>query len=390
MITFGVEGANESPAPSGPDSAMSAETRKLLVAALRRPLRLPYHPLYRFYEGGAQTRAFRGLPNRPDDWWSEDWVGSCTIANNPGPDRAPQGLSSVDVRGIGPVTLKALIEAQPEAMVGDRFADRWGPMIGFLVKLLSPAGQVPLHAHPSRDWARRHLGSPFGKTEGWILLATPGDGREPAYAGIGFQEGFSRPWFSDAVRRHDNEAIRATLHRRNVRPGEVYVAHAGVPHYLGPGISFIEIQEPTDHIVIPETDGADDEGATMGLGWEVALDMIDYRGADREQTFGRARQVESPIRDHRGSTETQLLNADVLEFFDATRLDVVDELPVEDGRFSIDIVIGGEGAIEGDFGSEPIGAGETFACPASLSHRFRAGRSPLQVIRCLGPDLPGP
>ena len=53
---------------------------------IRRPLPLPYHPLYRFYEGGSLTRRFRGLPERPDDWWSEDWVGSCTCANNAGPD----------------------------------------------------------------------------------------------------------------------------------------------------------------------------------------------------------------------------------------------------------------------------------------------------------------
>ena len=35
---------------------------------IRQPLPLGYHPLYRFYEGGALTRRFRGLPERPDDW----------------------------------------------------------------------------------------------------------------------------------------------------------------------------------------------------------------------------------------------------------------------------------------------------------------------------------
>ena len=75
------------------------------------------------------------------------------------------------------VTLRELAEALPEEMVGARFADRWGPITGVLVKLLSPAGQVPLHAHPTREWARQHLGSRFGKTEAWILLDTPGDGR---------------------------------------------------------------------------------------------------------------------------------------------------------------------------------------------------------------------
>jgi len=57
-----------------------AERLDRLRDAVRRPLPLGYHPLYRFYRGGALTRAFRGLPERPDDWWSEDWVGSCATA----------------------------------------------------------------------------------------------------------------------------------------------------------------------------------------------------------------------------------------------------------------------------------------------------------------------
>jgi len=258
---------------------------------IRRPLPLGYHPLYRFYRGGSLTRTFRGLPERPDDWWSEDWVGSCTRAGNDDPDGHPQGMSPVDLPGIGPVTLGEIVTALPEEMVGARFAGQYGPITGVLVKLLSPAGQVPLHAHPDRDWARRHLGSPFGKTEAWILLDTPGDGSEPAYAGVGFVPGIDRDWFADAVRRHDNRSVRGTLHRTEVHPGEVYVAHAGVPHYLGPRISFIEVQEPSDHIVIPETDGTDDAGATMGASgsrsWYPARDPSTVTSAVSRSGAGR-------------------------------------------------------------------------------------------------------
>ena len=356
-----------------------------LREAIRRPLPLAYNPLYRFYEGGSLTRAFRGLPEGADDWWSEDWVGSCTRAGNDDPDGHPQGMSPVDVPGVGPVTLPEIVKALPEEMVGARFAERWGPITGVLVKLLSPAGQVPLHAHPTRAWARQHLGSPFGKTEAWILLDTPGDGSEPAYAGIGFVPGINRDWFAEAVRRHDNRAIRDTLHRTNVHPGEVYVAHAGVPHYLGPRISFIEVQEPSDHIVIPETDGGDDAGATMGLGWDLALDMIDYTGADAGPTFARARQQPRILRSSRASREIRLFSDDVLGFFDATALEVPDEIEVSDGRFSVAIVVAGEGFIEGNFGRMPIGRGETFALPASLPFRVRAGRERVNVVRCLGP-----
>jgi mannose-6-phosphate isomerase len=356
-----------------------------LREAIRRPLPLAYHPLYRFYEGGSLTRAFRGLPPGADDWWSEDWVGSCTRASNDDPDSRPQGLSPVDLPGAGPVTLAEIVQALPEEMVGASFAGTWGPITGVLVKLLSPAGQVPLHAHPTRAWARRHLGSRFGKTEAWILLDTPGDGGEPAYAGIGFAPGIDRGWFAGAVRRHDNTAIRGTLHRTGVHPGEVYVAHAGVPHYLGPRISFIEIQEPSDHIVIPETSGAGDAGATMGLGWDLALDMIDYTGADEATTFARARQVPRVLRTSHGSREVRLLHDDVLPFFDATALEVADEIEVSDGRFSIAIVVAGAGFIEGNFGRSPIRRGETLALPASLPFRLRAGPEPVRVVRCLGP-----
>ena len=360
---------------------------QVLHAAIRRPMALPYHPLYRFYEGGSLTRAFREIENRPDDWWSEDWVGSCTRANNDGPDGAPQGRTVVDVPGGQPTELGSLVERFPEEMVGARFAERWGLTTGVLVKLLSPAGQVPLHAHPSRAWAQRHLGSPFGKTEAWILMDAPGDGSEPAYAGVGFRPGIDRAWFADAVRRHDNTAIRATIHRTDVAPGEVYVAHAGVPHYLGPRISFIEVQEPTDHIVIPETDGADDAGATMGLGWELALDMIDYTGREAGETFARARQAPSVVREAGASREVRLFNPEAMPFFDATRLEVADELAVEDGRFWIGVVTGGDGVLDGDFGSFAVRRGETFACAASLPVRLRPGAAPLTVVRCMGPAV---
>ena len=75
-----------------------------LADVVRRPLPLAYHPLYRFYEGGSLTRAFRGLPERTDDWWSEDWVGSCTCAGNPDPggrraDPGPRGKGSAVAPG---------------------------------------------------------------------------------------------------------------------------------------------------------------------------------------------------------------------------------------------------------------------------------------------------
>ncbi len=363
--------------------------REPLLDAIRRPLPLAYHPLFRFYQGGAFTRSVRGLPDAIDDWWSEDWVGSVTEAGNTDPDGRPQGLSQVEIEGAGRMTLRSLVERFPEEMVGAAFAERWGPTTGVLVKILSPSGPVPLHAHPTRAWAERHLGERFGKTEAWILLDTPGDGTEPAYAGLGFREGVTKAGFRDAVDRQDVPALRGWLHRTEVHPSEVYVATASVPHFLGPKILFIEVQEPTDQIVIPEwsTSGVDQDGATMGLGWDVALDILDYTPTSREEAFARARQRPTLVREERGGREVRLFNDEQAPFFDATRLEVSDELPVQDGRFYIGVVTEGDGSLEDDFGAFPLRRGVTFACAASLAHRVRAGTAPLQLVRCMGPRM---
>src|SRR5262245_14452634 len=131
-----------------------------------QPLPLAYHPLYRFYEGGSLTRRFRGLPGRPHDWWSEDWVGSCTCANNAGPDGRTQGLSMVELPGAGAMTLQEIIEALPEEMVGAPLAGAWGQITGVLVKLLSPAGQVPLHAQPHAGMGAQASGVPLRQDRG--------------------------------------------------------------------------------------------------------------------------------------------------------------------------------------------------------------------------------
>jgi hypothetical protein len=169
----------------------------------------------------------------------------------------------------------------------------------------------------------------------------------------------------------------------------------------------------------------------MGLGWELALDMIDYgpegsaaqdtpardtpsrdtpagdtpagdapaadapaadasvRGA--AATFARARQQPRELRvsSGGGSREVRLLHDDVTEFFDVTALEVADELEVADGRFSIAIVVAGEGWAEGEFGREPLRHGQTFAWPAGLALRVRAAHEPVRIVRCLGPREAG-
>ena len=108
--------------------------------------------------------------------------------------------------------------------------------------------------------------------------------------------------------------------------------------------------ERVDLSILPLLPYADALMTTMGLGWDLALDMIDYGTADAASTLARARQQPRVLRTSRGSREVRLFAGDVTEFFDATVLEVADEIEVADGRFSIAIVTAGDGWAEGDFG----------------------------------------
>ena len=162
----------------------------------------------------------------------------------------------------------------------------------------------------------------------------------------------------------------------------------GTPHYLGHGPLFIEVQQPSDFSVVPEywSIGASEDDGSLGLGWEQALDAFDFeRRTTGSAGQNDARQQPRTIRTRGQTSEVALLGSAADDLFDVRVLRVADELDVAPGRFAVAVVTAGEGSIHGEWGQEPVQAGDAFAMPATLGHRFVAGRAPLQVHRCMGP-----
>jgi mannose-6-phosphate isomerase len=257
--------------------------------------------------------------------------------------------------------------------------------VPFLVKLLALGGMAPVHGHPDADFARAHLDLPHGKAEAWLLLdTTPGTA---PWAGIGFRPGIDQAAVRAAIEARSTDALREMLHHTDIAAGDVWFLRPGVPHVLGPDVFFIEIQQPTDLSIVPEhwTVGADEAGATMGLGWDVGLTALDYRSVEREAALDEARQVPELIEEMGESRVWGLMGPAARRFFDVQRLEVADVLPVAPGRFSVCIVTVGSGFLEGDWGRHEVRAGHTFALPAVAETRLVAGDSGLTVYRCLGP-----
>jgi mannose-6-phosphate isomerase len=299
--------------------------------------------VYRFYRGGALLERFRGGAGEDGDH-PEDWIGSVTEARNPGRDEPQAGLSRLHDGRL----LRDAIQADPHGWLGGRPADGG---TGLLVKLLDAAERLPVHAHPGRAFARRVLGSEFGKTEAWIIIATRGEQSE---IWIGQREDVDRATYRRWIEGQDTAALLGSLHHVPVRAGDVIYVPAGVPHAIGAGVLMIELQEPTDFSIVSEWSGfpIDPADSHLGLGWDVAIEALDLRAHE-------------PVRG---------LPDAAREFFWA------DERPEPTGRFAVWIVLDGSGKVAG----MPTVAGDCFAVPAALDAVDVSGD--LRILRCLGPE----
>jgi mannose-6-phosphate isomerase len=196
-----------------------------------------------------------------------------------------------------------------------------------------------------------------------------------------------------AIEERSTLAMRDLVVGTVVEPGEAWLIRPGIPHYIGSEVLFIEIQQPSDYSVVPEhwTIRADELDATMGLGWDLGLDAFDFDvpAVDGRSAVARACQRPSEVRSSGENLELDLLEPDAHELFDVRRLEIASELELPAGRFSINVVTGGDGHVEGGWGRLAIRRGEAFVLAASVAHRFSAGSAPLQVHRCVGPSANG-
>jgi mannose-6-phosphate isomerase len=290
--------------------------------------------VYRFYRGGALIDRLRGDPERDNDH-PEDWVGSVVSASNPGRDEPEAGLSRFADGGL----VRDAVAADPAY---------WGePRV--LVKLLDPAIRLPVHAHPSRAFAQAELGSRYGKTEAWIVVATrAGD----AEVWLGLRDAVDPEQYRGWIERQETTALLGALNHVRVEPGDVLFVPAGVPHAIGAGALVVELQEPTDFSIVCEWDGFPirAEDAHLGLGWDRALGALDLSAF----------------------TPTLGLPPEAAEFF------AVDDRLEPAGDFAVVLVLEGEGEIDG----QAARAGSAFVIPRAADRLDVRGD--LRVLRCLG------
>jgi mannose-6-phosphate isomerase len=335
-----------------------------------KPIQLAANRVPRFYRGGPaidELRCTAGLAG--GEFLPEDWVGSTTTVFG----STSQGLTRLD----DGTTLREAVEADPEGFLGQGHADAFGANPALLVKLLHAGERLPVHCHPDRDFARRHLDCRWGKTEAWVIAGT----RTPEpVVHLGFRAAMDPARLAELVEEQRAEALLASLNAVPVAAGDAVVVPAGMPHAVGEGVLLVELQEPTDFSVLLEWEGFAVDGRRdghLGLGFGVALGCVDRSGWGLEG-LARLRRGRGQIR----PGVEQLLSAAADPFFRAERLRPDPSSPLE-AAFSILVVTGGSGRLETGGGSLDLGWGDTVLVPFAAGPGEVRGR--LEAVRCLPP-----
>lgn len=323
-----------------------------------------------FYRGGALLAAFRGVP-LPSPRRPEEWLAA-TVHRA---DEPAVGLSRV----ADGTLLATLVAADPRSWTGSpQGAPGAGPAdTGLLVKLLDAGQRLPVHVHPTRPFARRHLHSCYGKTEAWFVLETEGD--DPA-VWVGFTDDVEPDVLAARVDAQDSDWMLAHLNKINVRPGDGIVVPAGQPHATGAGVFVVEVQEPTDFSILLEwsVTTATREESHLGLGLDVALGAVSHRGLDAG-ALGALRVHRDPAARAQGLMRALPAAGD--PFF---RVDVaapVDAARVAVGHgFAVAVVLDGRGALDWAGGTQPLVRGEVYAVPDALGDWTVSG--PVRVVVC--------
>lgn len=279
--------------------------------------------VWRAYTGGKRIDAFYGKENCIDSRMPEEWIASTVEAFNPDRPIKGEGLSICDDGRI----FKKIVEENPEEILGKSLFERHGGKFSILVKLLDSAERLVIQCHPTVPFAKENFGSDFGKTECWYML----DCEENACVYLGFKPGLTKEKWIELFNKQDIDGMLSCLHKFNVKKGDLWFVAGGVPHAIGGGSLMIELQEPSDLMVIPER--VTPAGIKLaeqklhgGLGYDKMFDCFVYEGYSEEETklkyYRNTKSVPNQFANVVDNTLTDRFSMKVLEVKDDTIVNI--------------------------------------------------------------------
>ncbi|WP_052362248.1 class I mannose-6-phosphate isomerase [Geminisphaera colitermitum] len=302
-----------------------------------RPMRQPILSLLpnrvrRNYGGGSALARWTEGASEPDSNRPEDWLASTTPAINRGMDDIPhEGIGRVADSSGKIHTITDLFAAHGDYYLGAKHLARLGPNLGFLAKILDSSMRLHTQAHPTREFAQKHLNSPYGKLECYVILAArPG---YPADLRLGFQHAPTRDEWREIIETQNIARMDACFEHLPARPGEVWLVPGGMVHALGAGLLLLEVMEPSDLVVRCEFERegivVPPDARFMGRGLDFCLDIFDYTEMSPAAVRARCQMQPTVLRDTPAVREECHIPLAKTNCFEVRRLSVRERFVLE-------------------------------------------------------------
>lgn len=377
---------------------------------------LPPNRVWRTYPGGKNLDQLAHVHSPADSHLAEDWIASTTRAINRGREHIAEGVSQVRIgHGRTLHDFAQLLQSDPDYFLGPEHVRKHGAQPQLLVKFLDSGTRLHFQVHPTREFARRVLGAPSGKTEAYYVLGTRevervvrnglaavGAQAESALGTTSISEptgyiyaGFQRPptpaQLRDYILTQDIAAIEACFDRIPVRPGDTFIIPGGTPHALGAGVFMVEIQEPSDLVIRFEFERAGyvlPEGARfMNRDVEFALTVFNLAPLTPQHLETRVRCHPRRIRElGPGSYQEELVGPAQTDCFRVVRTHLGGPVVKDETSSVIAIVTSGSVIAEAGGESHPLDIYEKFFLPAGIgSLKLTPLAGSAEILECFPP-----
>ena len=315
------------------------------------PLKLK--PVYKPKPWGGRTLKTRFHKKIPDGKIGESWELCCRN----------DGMSVVAAGKLQGKTLKELIGAYREKLVGTRVYEKYGSDFPLFFKILDAAGRLSVQVHPDDACARRS-GLPHGKDEMWYVIGTKGN----ASLIYGLKGGTSKEQLNRAI---DHHRILPLLNEVAVKPGDFFSIPAGTVHAILGGILIAEIQQNCNTTYrLYDWDRTDQNGKKRELHIPQALEAIRFGGETPQAPFPAAAKTKGRAVVRPGPK--------VKEFrVDEVRLDGSIENRSDPESFQMVMDLDGNGKIQYGPECDGLDAGDTVLIPSCLGKYSVSGGAKL-------------
>lgn len=363
-------------------------------------LLLPPNRVWRTYPGGKTLDALAQARSPADSHMAEDWIASTTRALNPPTAKASLTAEASVEDGISPVRIghdpaprdfAQLLASDPEYFLGATHVQKYGPQPQLLVKFLDSGTRLHFQVHPTREFARRVLGAPSGKTEAYHVLGVRGSAESEGYIYAGFQRPPTAAQLREYILSQNIPAIESCFDRIAVRPGDTFIIPGGTPHALGAGVFMVEIQEPSDLVVRFEFERAGyvlpESARFMGRDVDFALSLFNLSPLSMTDIENRVRCRPRRIREMGpGSYQDELIGPNQTDCFRVAKTHLAGPVVKDESSSAIAIVT--SGALMAEAGGERhrLDTYQKFFLPAGFgSLRLTPLQGPADLLECFPP-----